>query len=319
MSKWDCVVFGELCVDLPIRPLVMNQPLEGFELLRIDPIQPGGGGIVANSGVALARLGTNVTAVAAIGNDFFGRVLLDNFEAEGLDTSNIIQRDDRPTSHTAVLIGDDGEHTFAFYAGASRTLDKQTMLESLDVFAESRYALFGYYGSGSFDEHNLSTAFQAIRATGCKVAMDASAGGGSMNPLAEILPHVDIYVPSLIEATSQTQQNSPREMIETFRQLNSEALLGIKLGTDGVLLSPEPDEFIQVPAIKAPGHVVDTTGAGDSFYAGLIAGLCRGLAIPEAARIGTAAGACCVTEIGAATGIKDFDETRRLAGVEMSN
>jgi len=293
----------------------MQQPLRDFETLRIDPIEPGGGGIVANSGMALARLGANVTGLAAIGNDVFGRVLLEKFEAEGFDTSNMISRDDSPTSQTAVLIGEDGEHTFAFYAGASRTLSKQTLLDRLDLFSNSRYALFGYYGLKSFKETDLPAVFEAIRATGCLIAMDAAAGGGTMNPLAEILPHVDLYIPSHIEASSQTGLDDPRQMIDAFRQHTQDALLGIKLGTDGILLSPRQDEWIEVPAIAAPGEVVDTTGAGDSFYAGLIAGLCRNLDVADAARIGAAAGACCVTQIGTITGIRNFDETRRLAGL----
>jgi sugar/nucleoside kinase (ribokinase family) len=61
--------------------------------------------------------------------------------------------------------------------------------------------------------------------------------------------------------------------------------------------------------------VVDTTGAGDCFYGGLLAGLLRGLAPGDAARLAAAAGACCVTGLGATTAIRNYEETARLAGI----
>ena len=64
-----------------------------------------------------------------------------------------------------------------------------------------------------------------------------------------------------------------------------------------------------------PGPVVDTTGAGDSFYAGLIAGLAGGLSVADAGRLGTAAAACCVTALGGNSGGRSWDETMRIAGL----
>ena len=53
----------------------------------------------------------------------------------------------------------------------------------------------------------------------------------------------------------------------------------------GVLLSPRAGEFISIPICKPPGSVVDTTGAGDSFYAGLLTGLIKGLSVEQAGRL----------------------------------
>ena len=68
------------------------------------------------------------------------------------------------------------------------------------------------------------------------------------------------------------------------------------------MLSGKAGEFTMIPAVAAPGPVVDTTGAGDSFYAGLLAGLLKGFTLEQAGRLGTAAGACCVTSLGGSTG-----------------
>jgi sugar/nucleoside kinase (ribokinase family) len=78
------------------------------------------------------------------------------------------------------------------------------------------------------------------------------------------------------------------------------------------VLSPAADHVIDVPCVAPPGPVVDTTGAGDSWLAGLVMGLVRGMPVEAAARVGAATAACCVTRAGATAGLRGFDETMRL-------
>ncbi len=94
--------------------------------------------------------------------------------------------------------------------------------------------------------------------------------------------------------------------------------MGVKLGSDGALLSPAAGEFVEIPCVPAPGTVVDTTGAGDAFYAGLLTGLLRGMTIQEAGRLAAATGACCVTGFGATAGLRNYDATAALAGIHQN-
>ena len=81
----------------------------------------------------------------------------------------------------------------------------------------------------------------------------------------------------------------------------------------GALLSPRPGEFVEVAVVTAPGPVVDTTGAGDCFFGGLLTGILRGLSVPDAGRLAAATGACCVTGLGGSKAVCGYDETARLA------
>ena len=311
-KRFDCVVAGEMCVDIPVRPVQRNLSLSEIELIRVDPIHPCGGGIVSNSGIALARLGVRAAAFGFLGDDPWADMLCKLYEQNGLNTEYVLRHSTVASSATVVLVAEDGEHAFAHHSGASRYLDQETVLDHLELFEQTEFVLLGYYSLLPRLEADLPELLSVIRATGCRIAMDAAGGGGTLEPLDRILPHLDFYIPSHKEGLSQTGKTDAREMIETYRRYTRDTVLGIKLGDQGALLSPRNGVWLSVAPVPAPGPVVDTTGAGDSFYAGLITGLLRGFELPEAAKLAAATGACCVTALGTTAGIRGFDETMDL-------
>lgn len=314
---FDCVVCGETCIDLTVRPVDRSQPLHVQGTLRVGPIQAGTGGIVPNSGMAMAKMGLRCAGFGCVGNDDWADLLTDRLKNAGMNADYIVRMPQQQTSATAILVDDSGDHTFAFHPGASTAFSAELVTEHLSLFERSRYALLGYYGLMSpGTEASLAGVFRQIQQTGCRTALDSAAGGGELSPLDEILPWLDVYVPSYDEARSQTGCNEPREMVRVFRKFAPQALLGIKLGSHGAVLSPGAEEWITVAPVTPPGDVVDTTGAGDCFYAGLICGLARGLSVSDAGRLAAAAGACSVTQPGATTGLPDFEALSSLAGLE---
>ena len=166
-------------------------------------------------------------------------------------------------------------------------------------------------------EENLPEVLAAIRATGCRTALDAGGSGGSMRPLDRMLPYLDVYIPSHAEAMHQTGQSDPRDIVDTFRSCGAAGILGVKLGSKGALLSPAAGEYIDVPCVPPPGPIVDTTGAGDTFYAGLLTGLLQGLSVENAGHLGAATAACCIATLGATEGIRSYQETAALAGMTL--
>ncbi len=315
-KTYDCVLCGSCVLDILVRPVSLETPIGGGILVQVDPIQATTGGIVSNAGIAMARLGMNVAAFSLVGNDAWATMIRARYAEEGIDPCGLLTLEGGATSTTAVLIDPSGERSFAHCVGAPKQMDKRLFLDHLDLFARSRMTLIGYYSLMPNLERDLAEVLARIRETGCMTALDAAGEGGGMQPLDQLLPHLDVYVPSLAEATHQTGKTEPEAIIDTFRNCGATGLLGVKLGSQGAMLSPQKGQYIRIQQVPAPGEVVDTTGAGDSFYAGLLTGLLLGKTSEQAGRLAAATGACCVTALGASAGLRGYDETARLAGLD---
>ena len=313
--SFDCVVCGSCVVDILVRPFSLFTPAGAGRLFAVEPIEMTTGGIVCNAGIAMARLGMKVAAFSYVGNDVWAPLIRQRLQAEGVDAGALLTHPTGASSTTAVLIDPSGERSFAHCVGAPRLMDKRLYLDHLDLFAQSRMLLLGYYSLLPNLESDLPEVFAAVREVGCRVALDAAGSGGTLQPLDRILPHLDVYFPSFAEAAAKTGQSDPQKILDVFRNCGAPGLLGVKLGGKGALLSPAAGEFIDIPCARPPGPVVDTTGAGDCFYAGLLTGLLRGMSPLEAGRLAAAVGACCVTGFGATAGVRGYEETLRVAEI----
>lgn len=312
---FDVIVCGSCVVDVLVRPVALDNPIGSGQLVRTEPLLLTTGGIVSNAGTTLARLGMSSAAFTYVGNDEWSDVIRSRYEAEGIDTSHLMTHESAPSSTTAVLIDPSGERSFLHAVGAPKLLDKATFLTRLDFFKRSRVMLLGYYPLLPNLQADLPEVLAAIRSAGCLTALDAAGDGGTMEPLAACLPHLDFYVPSFKEASHQTGETDPEGILALYRDAGATGLIGVKLGTQGALLSPKAGEFVEVSPVAPPGEIVDTTGAGDCFFGGLLAGILRGLLIADAGKLAAACGACCVTGLGATTAIRGYEETARLAGI----
>jgi sugar/nucleoside kinase (ribokinase family) len=311
----DCIVCGTCVADLLVRPVPLEAAVGGGRLFHVDPVEFTTGGIVCNTGVALRRLGATVEAAAMVGDDLWGREITAALTAAGVGTAAVEQRGDGATSTTAVLIDRGGERSFAHHVGVAGLLDLAFLSRHAAVFARCRYVVIGYAGLLPMLEPQLAEAVDFLRQAGCRVVLETGGAGGSLRDIAPALPHIAIFVPSLDEARAHTGTGDPREIIACYRDHGAAGLVGVKCGARGSVLSPAGAELIEVPCVEPPGPVLDTTGAGDSFLAGLVVGLVRGMAVEHAARLGAATAACCVTRVGATAGLRDLPGTLRLAGL----
>lgn len=313
MREIDCIICGTCVADILVRPVPLSTPVGGGKLIHVDPIEVTTGGIVCNTGIAMRRLGMKVAASSLVGRDQWGDIIRTRLTAEGVDAAAIESHPSLSTSTTAALIDAGGERSFAHHVGAPHAIDVAFLRGQTSFFTRSRLAVLGYFGLLPSLEPVFAEAVAVLKSAGCIVATETAGSGGDLARLAPALPAIDIFVPSLDEAVHHTGRHDPREIIGCYRGHGATGLVGVKLGTKGAVLSPKAGEFIEIPCIPAPGPVADTTGAGDSFLAGLLTGLLRGMPVREAGLLGAATAACCVTGMGATAGLRSFDETMRLA------
>lgn len=314
--QYDCVVVGSCVVDLLCRPVDLHQPVGAGTLHQTEPLRVVAGGITANSGVSMARLGMRTAVCSYVGDDAWQSVVRDIFEADGVDTTHLVVHPTEATSTTVVVIAANGERSFFHCVGAPRTLDADAFLSRMDLWRNTRSMLLGYYSLMPNLEPQLPAVFAKLREVGCMTAMDAAGNGGTMDPLDKILPHLDFFIPSHNEAEHQTGLTDPKKIIDVYRACGAPYVVGVKLGgSEGVLLSEAPGEYIHAPSCLPPGEVVDTTGAGDSFYAGLLTGLLEDMSLQDAGKLGCAAAAYCVTALGGSTGGKSLARTKAIAGL----
>jgi sugar/nucleoside kinase (ribokinase family) len=308
-------VAGLATIDILTRPAALSEPIGSGVLRLVDRIDLSTGGCVSNVGTGLSRLGIATAAITDVGDDVWGHLWRERMTAGGVDCAGARLHPGAATSVTNVLVDRNSDRSFLFSPGVSTNLDLDAFRESLRNFPRAKWLLFGYYSLFPACDAKLPELFEATRARGLKTALDTAGDGGSMDPLARILPNLDLYFPSYNEASHQTQLADPAEMIDRYRQHGATGIVGIKMGSQGAIVSPEAGACFRIAAHSPPSPAIDTTGAGDAFIAGLLAALVSGFEIESAGQIAAATAACSITALGATAGIRSWEETRALAGL----
>ena len=312
--KADVILCGSCVVDLPCLTVPLNQAIGADRTIAIEPITPLCGGITCNVGIALQRLGVSAGVLSCVGADQWAEVIRRKLSGEGVDSSWLHEHPTDPTTVVTVLIDKAGNRSFLVpdVRTATKSIDAAFVEQHLDAFHHTKYTIFGYFGRMPKLEPELSQLLPKIRARGCKVVIDTAETGGDWLILQEILPYLDVFVPSRVEAASLTNRQDPRDMVRAFRDAGAPGVLGVKLGEKGALLQDADGSWIDLPAVEPPGPVIDTTGAGDCFVAGLLAGLHRGWDLERSGCLATAAGAFAVTARGGCSGISSIEALLRI-------
>jgi sugar/nucleoside kinase (ribokinase family) len=305
------VCLGIMVADVVGRPL-RSIPEPG-KLVLVDEMELFTGGCAINTATALARLGLPVEVIGKVGDDPFGRFLLDSLVERGIGTRGVKQDPHVGTSTTMVMVQPDGERRFVHFIGANAHLTQEDvsfrMIEQASILhVAGSLVLPGMDGKPT--AHLLRRARTAGVATFLDTVWDATERW--MGVLEPCLPHIDYFVPSLPEAQALTGLDDPTEVACALLD-HGVGTVAIKMGDAGCLVisrhkqARHAQAIIQLPAFQV--NVVDTTGAGDAFAAGFIAGIWQGWALEQTARFANAVGALCVTGPGAAGGVSSLEET----------
>lgn len=297
-----------LCVGLMVADVVVSPVTPDcfrHDTNRLETALLRGGGDALNEATVLGRLGVRTALVGRIGRDLFGSFLLEQLAQAGVDTDYVQHDPALGTSVTVVLLQPGGERNFLYYPGAGAHLCAEDISDELLQNSE-RLAVGSAFGLPGLDGEGLAELMQRAHAHGVTTALDATwdSSGRWLSLLLPALRHVDLFVPSLYEAQAMVGDGTPGAIAARLATLGPTNVV-LKMGANGCYLY-SPSERCHLPPL--PSQVVDTTGAGDCFVAGLLAGLSRGWGLRSSALLGHAAAACCVEAIGATAGVRDWEQ-----------
>jgi sugar/nucleoside kinase (ribokinase family) len=291
-GELDLVVLGDLNPDLILSG---DQVVPAFgqveRILDAAELTIGGSGAIVACGAV--RLGLRTAIVGVVGDDQFGRFMLEALVGRGVDVEGVVVD---PTARTGltVILSRPEDRAILTFPGAISALqagqvDRALIRSARHVHASS-FFLQTALAAG------LGALFAEAKAAGASTSLDPNWDpqerwdGG----LREILRETDVFLPNAEEAVRIAGDSDPEA---AARALAAEGpLVTVKLGADGALAATTR-EVTRVPSPHAIDPL-DTTGAGDSFDAGLLAGLLAGWPLARALSIGCVCGALSTQSIG---------------------
>jgi sugar/nucleoside kinase (ribokinase family) len=170
----------------------------------------------------------------------------------------------------------------------------------------------GAFLMSSLDGEPSARIMSEARDAGVITAFDTAwdVTGTWIDKIGCCLKYVDYFLPSYEEARMLAHGRDDPEEIARALLDEGVKVVGLKMGERGAYIRSADGQEIRVPALKV--KAVDALGAGDAFVAGFLTGVVHDWDLERCARFANAVGACCVTALGATTGIRDFADTVRL-------
>lgn len=286
------VVFGSFVVDLTSRS--QGLPVPGQTILG-SSFRMGPGGKGSNQAVAAHRAGANVTLVTKVGKDVFGKVALDFYQGEGMNTDYILQDPQRETGVALIMVDEvSAQNEIVVVSGACGNITDDDVERCRPLIESASILLLQH-------EINFDAQYKAIdiaHKAGVKIVLNPAPATAIPD---EVLKKIDTVTPNETEAYVLTgvevkNADDARNAAKVFLDKGVKNVV-ITMGALGAFATDgERSELL--PRLKV--NAVDTTGAGDAFNGGFVMALSEGRDLFEALRYGNATGALSVTKIGTA-------------------
>jgi sugar/nucleoside kinase (ribokinase family) len=299
--KLKAAVFGNATLDVLCYP-VDNVPRNNSISFERSAITPGGCG--SNAAIGLRALGVDTWLVARIGNDLAGEIDLRIWKEWGINCQFVKKEAHLTTGVSIGLVDHDLQPRFVHTSGANAKLTVDDLdFSSLADNEVGWLHIAGFYVLPGLLDGRLGAVLRAAQARGLRISLDVveTPRMRETSYLWPCLPFLDIFLCNQQEAQLLTGE---AELFQAAAALHSQGAktVIIKAGAQGCFLSSlgflgaEPVQR-RIPALEV--QVVDTTGAGDAFAAGLIAAILNGRGILDACQAANIAGSHVVTELGA--------------------
>ena len=286
------VVIGSSNMDLVVS--TEHFPLPGQTVMG-KKFMTNFGGKGANQAVAASLLGGDVTFICKVGNDNYGREMIEKFQKDGIDTQYVTATDQAATGIAVITVDANGENTIVVASGANGLLASEDIRNAEPAISQADVLLMQL----ETPIEPLCTAAQMAHEKGKYVILNPAPAPKTPLP-SDLLRHIDLIIPNETEATSITgveisDLQSAEWAMEAFKKMGAKDAM-ITLGEKGVL-AYEDGKVKLFPAYKV--QAIDTTAAGDTFCGALSVAICQGQGMKEAIAFANKAAAYTVQHEGA--------------------
>lgn len=264
-KKYDVMALGELLIDFTESGVSKN----GMKLFEQNP-----GGAPANLLTTVSHMGYKTAMIGKIGSDMHGSFLKKTLEQEGICTDYIVEDDTVFTTLAFVAINENGERRFSF----ARKPGADTCLSAseLDCQGIQDCKIFHFGSLSLTDEPTRTATIEAVKtakSAGVLISFDPNYRASlwktemaAVEAIQSVLPYADMLKISDEESVLLTGKTDCQQAADELLRRGPK-LVAITLGSQGVYLS---DHENHGKISGFPAEVVDTTGAGDSFWGGFL-------------------------------------------------
>lgn len=262
MKEIDVIALGELLIDFTENGTSPNQN----PLLEANP-----GGAPCNVLAMLQKMGKNTAFIGKVGTDAFGEYLIKTVQDIGIDTTNLVQDEEIPTTLAFVHTAKDGDRSFSFYRnpGADMMLTK----EEIDYSQIEKAKIF-HFGTLSMTHERVreatKEAVRHARKRGLLISFDPNYRPllwEDANTAKEMMHYgfdvCDVLKISDDEITFVTGKDIVEEAITAFCERYQPKLMCVTCGKNGSIVIYN-DMQIKCEAMRRT-DTIETTGAGDTF------------------------------------------------------
>jgi hypothetical protein len=302
--RYDVAVIGLYILDVLGRP-VTRIPDRGnvdfIEEIRLTVAGTAGGTVVDT-----AKLGLKSLAVGAVGDDEKADWVLLTLNKFGVDTSAMQRLKGVPTSATILNVRPNGDRPALHVRGASDHFDLP--LAMYDQVFDAKIVHLG--GTGllrTLDGEPSRIILAEAKKRGRTTTFDLIAASAQTAKIVDpLIPFIDYFMPSIEEAQDMSGRKGPADCARHYLDKGATCCV-FTLGSEGAFYAHQDGTRLKVPAFDI--KVVDTTGCGDAFDAGFIAGLHHGFDPETCVRFAQASAGLVATGLGSDAGIVSFDDT----------
>ena len=302
-KKYDATIVGLYVLDILGRPV--SEIPKGGDLAYIDELRLTVAGTAGGTIIDCAKLGLSTLAVGAVGDDEKADFVVSVLEKFGADTAGFERIKGVPTSSTILNIRPNGERPALHLRGACDYFMPPNK-EKLDIFD---CKVFHLGGTGLLKKLDGSASVELLKdakENECITTWDLiGATESTIDIVKPLLPHIDYFMPSIEEASIMCGLDDPKDIAKYYLDHGVTNCV-LTMGGEGSLFVNK-DETIKTPAFDI--NVVDTTGCGDAFDAGMITSLINDFDLEKSLKFATTTSGLVATGLGSDAGIIDFDDT----------